>query len=43
MNLFPFFEDITGKTFLLIGGGRVAAGAGVRVTAVFLLLSSLSS
>ncbi|MBR5753006.1 MAG: bifunctional precorrin-2 dehydrogenase/sirohydrochlorin ferrochelatase [Clostridia bacterium] len=26
MTLFPFFEDITGKTFLLIGGGRVAAG-----------------
>ena len=24
MNLFPLFEDITGKTFLLVGGGRIA-------------------
>lgn len=24
MNLFPFFEDIEGKLFLIIGGGRVA-------------------
>jgi siroheme synthase-like protein len=26
MTLFPFFEDIEDKTFLIIGGGRVAAG-----------------
>ncbi len=26
MNLFPFFEDIEGKTFLIVGGGSVAAG-----------------
>ena len=24
MNLFPFFEDIEGKIFLIAGGGRVA-------------------
>ncbi len=24
MNLFPLFEDITGKTFLIVGGGRIA-------------------
>lgn len=24
MNLFPFFEDIEGKVFLMIGGGKVA-------------------
>lgn len=24
MDLFPLFEDITGKTFLIVGGGRVA-------------------
>lgn len=26
MTLFPFFEDIENKTFLVIGGGKVAAG-----------------
>lgn len=26
MTLFPFFEDIENKTFLIIGGGRVAKG-----------------
>ncbi len=26
MTLFPFFEDIENKTFLVIGGGRVAKG-----------------
>lgn len=26
MTLFPFFEDIDGKRFLVIGGGRVAKG-----------------
>lgn len=26
MTLFPFFEDIDGKQFLIIGGGKVAAG-----------------
>lgn len=26
MTLFPFFEDIDGKRFVVIGGGRVAAG-----------------
>ncbi len=25
MTLFPFFEDIEGKRFLMVGGGRVAA------------------
>lgn len=24
MNLFPLFEDITDKTFLIVGGGRIA-------------------
>lgn len=26
MTLFPFFEPIDGKTILLVGGGRIAAG-----------------
>ncbi|MGN0522592.1 MAG: bifunctional precorrin-2 dehydrogenase/sirohydrochlorin ferrochelatase [Eubacterium sp.] len=26
MTLFPFFEDIDGKAFLVIGGGKVAKG-----------------
>jgi siroheme synthase-like protein len=26
MTLFPFFEDIDNKTFLVIGGGKVATG-----------------
>lgn len=26
MTLFPFFEDIDGKTFLVVGGGAVAKG-----------------
>ena len=26
MTLFPFFEDIDGKRFVVIGGGRVAKG-----------------
>ena len=26
MTLFPFFEDIDGKRFVVIGGGKVAKG-----------------
>ena len=25
MTLFPFFQDIEGKRFLIVGGGRTAA------------------
>ncbi len=31
MTLFPFFEDIEGKTFLIVGGGRVASGKAARL------------
>lgn len=31
MNLFPFFEDIEGKIFLVIGGGKVAKGKTSRL------------
>lgn len=31
MNYFPFYYDITGKTFLIIGGGRVAREKADRI------------
>ncbi|MCM1365178.1 MAG: bifunctional precorrin-2 dehydrogenase/sirohydrochlorin ferrochelatase [Faecalibacterium sp.] len=33
MTLFPFFENIENKTFLVIGGGKVAAGKIKRLSA----------
>lgn len=32
MKLFPFFENIEGKIFLIIGGGKVARGKAVRLS-----------